>query len=392
MGKTSNSQGIKTLIFGATLQLFLGIIYIWSVFVIPVSKAYDWDPNKVKLTTSFMLSFFVIGILASGKIKLKTSKIVLLGGLIMSVSMLATAFVPKNVPWLIFITYGIFGGFGVGLAYNMIISAAQKNFPNRRGFATGICVCAFGASTVIFAPLVEMLIDNFNLKNTFLILSGLFFVAVLSFFSFISVPEANSMKSKSESNKKQYTTSEVIRTNLFYFIALSLMFGTAAFFILNPSFKTLAIEKGLGNKIGTVIVMLSGICNASGRLIVPILSEKIGRCKAAFLILSVTAVATLSLCFIKGYAFIVAVALIALCFGGYSSIYPVITSDVFGLENVASNYGAVMVGFALSSLLFPIIFSTFDNAILKYIVLTSLCVIGAILIMLVDKAKKVKEN
>ena len=51
-----------------------------------------------------------------------------------------------------------------------------------------------------------------------------------------------------------------------------------------------------------------------------------------------------------------------------------------------------MVGFALSSLLFPIIFSAFDNAILKYIVLTSLCVIGAILIMLVDKAKKVKEN
>ena len=195
-----------------------------------------------------------------------------------------------------------------------------------------------------------------------------------------------------ESDKKQYTTSEVIRTSLFYFIALSLMFGTAAFFILNPSFKTLAIEKGLGNKIGTVIVMLSGICNASGRLIVPILSEKIGRCKAAFLILSVTAVATLSLCFIKGYAFIVAVALIAFCFGGYSSIYPVITSDVFGLENVASNYGAVMVGFALSSLLFPIIFSAFDNAILKYIVLTSLCVIGAILIMLVDKAKKVKEN
>ena len=68
MGKTSNSKGIKTLIFGAILQLLLGIIYIWSVFVIPVSKVYDWDPNK--LNSQHHLCFhFVIGILASGKIK-----------------------------------------------------------------------------------------------------------------------------------------------------------------------------------------------------------------------------------------------------------------------------------------------------------------------------------
>ena len=356
--KNSNvNMGKKVLVFGAILQLFLGIIYIWSVFVIPVSKAFDWNPDKVKLTTSFMLSFFVIGILSSGKIKLDSSKIVLLGGMIMSAGMISTAFIPKSIPWLIYLTYGVAGGFGVGLAYNTIVAASQKWFPQRRGFATGISVCAFGASTVIFAPLVEMLIKKFEVRNTFLILSGLFFIAVILLFRFIKMPESISNNSNFAYTTKQYSTNEIIKTKEFYFITISLMLGTAAFFILNPSFKTLAIEKGLDTNIGTVIVMLSGICNALGRLVVPIISEKIGRFKAALLITAITGLFTFSLCYITGYAFIVAVAFIAFCFGGFASIYPVITSDVFGLKNVASNYGAIMIGFACSALVFPFIFN-----------------------------------
>jgi len=38
-------------------------------------------------------------------------------------------------------------------------------------------------------------------------------------------------------------------------------------------------------------------------------------------------------------------------------LYPVLTSENFGIKNVGSNYGAVMVGFMLSALLFPILLS-----------------------------------
>jgi len=37
---TENKQGMKVLITGNILQLFLGIIYIWSVFMNPVSAFY----------------------------------------------------------------------------------------------------------------------------------------------------------------------------------------------------------------------------------------------------------------------------------------------------------------------------------------------------------------
>ncbi|MDR3020800.1 MAG: hypothetical protein LBU66_07855, partial [Treponema sp.] len=59
---TQNRQGLRVLAAGSILQLFLGILYVWSVFVMPVSEAFSWRVDSVKLTTSFMLCFFVVGI------------------------------------------------------------------------------------------------------------------------------------------------------------------------------------------------------------------------------------------------------------------------------------------------------------------------------------------
>ena len=388
---TENKQGLKVLLAGSFIQLFLGIIYVWSVFVIPVSEFYSWEVASVKLTSSFMLSFFVVGILAGGKLQVKigVSRVVLLGGIMLAAGMFVSAFVPKNFAWLIYVTYGIIGGFGVGAGYNANISSAQRWFPKNRGFATGISVCAFGFSTVIFAPLVEFLVKRFALQNTFIILSIAFLIVVLALFSFVKLPDGGSTSADASAllKRKQFTTTEVLKTKEFYFITLSLMLATATFFILNPSFKTLAVERGLDPTIGTLLVMITGVANALGRLGTPLLSDKIGREKAVLTIIAITAVGAASLCFIQGIAFVVVVALIAFCYGGYSGVYPVLTADYFGISNVGSNYGAVMVGFAVSALVFPMIIGSIQDTIIKFIVLAVLAAIGAGLIALLMLSK-----
>lgn len=385
-----NRQGLKVLISGSLLQLFLGIIYVWSVFVLPVSEHFAWKVDSVKLVTSFMLSFFVLGILFGGKLQVKTGtqKVVLTGGLLMAFGMLATSFVPSSAPWLMYITYGIIGGFGVGMAYNSVITCAQKWFPKNRGLATGISVCMFGFSTVVFAPLIELLVRNIGLLNTFRILAAVFFVFVIALFSFIKLPEDTGAAAAASSNDRyQYTTTEMLKTKQFYFIALSMMFCIASYFILNPSFKTLALERGLTDSIATVLVMITGIANTLGRLVVPLVSDKIGREWATFGILSVTAISTVILSFISGIGFIVFVAFIAFCFGGSSGIYPLVTGEYFGIKYIGSNYGAVMVGFALSSLVFPIIINQISNITVKFIVLAIVAAIGGVLILLLRASK-----
>jgi OFA family oxalate/formate antiporter-like MFS transporter len=393
---TQNKQGLRVLITGSILQLFLGILYVWSVFVNPVSEVYAWDVDSVKLTSSFMLCFFVVGILVGGKLQIKAGaqRIVLTGGLMLSAGMLATAFLTPASAWLMYVTYGIIGGFGVGAAYNAIISCAQKWFPQNRGFATGVSVCAFGFSTVIFAPLIEALVSQFGLKSAFLILAAAFFAVVLALFNFIRLPDESAeagAPSAALLAKKQYTVTEAIKTREFYYITLSLMLATAAFFILNPSFKSFAAERGLDESIGTVIVMMTGVANALGRLGAPLLSDKMGREKAAFTIILMTAVCALLLCFAKGFLFMATVAVISFCYGGYSGIYPVLTADYFGIKNVGSNYGAVMVGFAVSALTFPLIISLIASVTIKFFVLASLAAVGVILMVLLMMTKSKDE-
>lgn len=390
---TENKEGMRVLLCGTILQLFLGIIYVWSVFVLPVSEAYNWDVAGVKLTASYMLCFFVIGILIGGKMQVKigASRVVLMGGLMLAAGMFATSLIPASYAFVIYITYGIIGGFGVGAGYNACISTAQKWFPKNRGFATGVSVCAFGFSTVIFAPLIEILIKQFGLHNTFRILSVGFFVIVVVLFRFIQMPDESASgtgASAALSEMKQYTMTEALKTKEFYLITLSLMLATAAYFILNPSFKTFAIERGLDPAIGTVIVMITGVANALGRLGVPLLSDKIGRERAALAIIATTALCSLSLVFVQGALFIAVVAVIAFCYGGYSGVYPVITADYFGIKNVGSNYGAVMVGFAISALVFPMIISGIKETTMKFVVLAALAAVGAVLVILLMNSKK----
>ena len=392
-GILQNKQGLKVLAIGCIAQFFMGIIYVWSVFVIPVSEVYEWEIRQVTLITSFMLSFFSVGILASGKLQSKISadKIVLLGGLLISAGMFTTAFIPAAFAWIMFISYGVIGGFGVGVVYNTITSAAQKWFPQNRGFATGLCVGIYGFSTVVFAPLVVMLVQQFGVRHTFIILAAIYLVVILALFRFIRMPdEDNPTSAASEAYliKKQFTISETIRTREFYFLTLAMMLVTLTFLFLNPSLKIFAAERGLSESLGTALVMLSGVANATGRLTLPLLSDKVGRERTTIIIIFVTTLVALLLSIAEGVFFMVAVVLAVFCFGGFPGLFQVLTSDYFGIKNVGANFGAVMVGFAISTLFFPMIIGMIGNRTTQFIILAILASIGAILIRLLAMSKK----
>ena len=63
-----------------------------------------------------------------------------------------------SVPVLM-LTYGVLGGFGLGLIYLPAIISVGFYFESRRALATGISVCGSGVGTFLFAPLANYLIS-----------------------------------------------------------------------------------------------------------------------------------------------------------------------------------------------------------------------------------------
>ncbi len=390
---------ILPLIAGAAIQLCIGIIYIWSIFQAPVKEYYGWD--NANITFSVMLATFVLGIVTGGRLNDKKGPrpVVLMGGIMFTAGIFLSSLVPVEYPWLIAVFYGGLAGFGVGAAYTSTISAAQKWFPDKKGFATGVIVCTFGASTVVFTPLVNYLLATVGVSQTFLYLSIIFLAVILIFAWFVKNPpkeytDSFAIKTPALSNQRQFTPFEVLKTKQYYIMMLCMFCLTPAYFILIPTLKTLGTLRGLSEGIAIFGVMITGIASATGRLVAPWLSDKIGRKNALFLITALTLVSILMLIFAQDYFFLVLIAIIAFSFGGSAGVFPAIAADYFGTKNIGANYGLVMIGFAAAGLTFPNVASalTVDGipTAMAFIVPGVVCLVGLILTFMLKAPKQEK--
>lgn len=383
------------LVMGMIIQLCAGIIYMWSVFKGPVSTHLSWDPANASITSSVMLATFVLGIIIGGRMqdKYSPSPVALAGSVLLGLGMVLSAFTPQSSPWLIYVFYGMIGGFGVGCVYTTTVSVVQKWFPDRRGFATGMMVGAFGFSLVLFAPLTKMLLANWGVPNTFLFFGILFFIICSICSLFLSNPEVKQQGTTPVSTQKQFTTKEMLKTKEFYLLTFSMFFLLPAYFILNPLFISLGVERGLTENLAAFGVMLTGVASASGRLLTSWFSDYAGRKGAIVLISLITLVAALVMIFAEGVLFLVCIAAIAFSFGGSASVYAATAADLFGTKHMGLNYGCVMVGFGVSALIFPIIsniLSSIGVYTYSFIVAAAGCIITLILAAYLKIPKKVK--
>jgi len=390
MIKSKRKTAVTVLTAGTILQFFAGILYVWSIFVLPVSEHLNWSVESVMLTSSYMLGFFVIGIIIGGKLltKLDTQIILLAGGMMLSAGIAVTPLVPARFPWIIYLTYGVISGIGIGMIYNTVLTAAQQWFPNRRGFAVGICVASFGFSAVIFAPVAQILVQTIGMVNTFYTIAAIIAVSVLCLFSFIRLPESSGANKEIEFVGKQFPPSEVIKTKQFYYITLAIIFITPAYLVLLPAISSIAIDRGLSVVMGTSLVMVAGLGNTAGRLIAPMIADKIGRENTLIGISAAIVICSLLLIFIGGLFLVPVVFVMGFCYGGPAGVNPVLTSDYFGLKYIGGNLGATLVGLAISALFFPTIVGFIPGEGLRFFVLALISFLGVILFALLKASRK----
>ena len=386
-----NKKRYYVLFAGIIIQFCAGTLYMWSVYKDPVAAHLSWDPASSALTASFMLASFVGGIIIGGRImdKIGPRKICVIGSLMLSVGILASSLVTSELPQMIYVTYGIMGGIGVGIVYTCTVSPIQKWFFDKKGFATGLLVGAFGFSLVVFAFIANKLLLMTDVPTTFLIFGAAFMIICVPASLFIVSPPAGYVipKTSVAATQKQYAPKEMLKTKAFYLITVSMFFIVSAYFVLNPQFISLGTERGLTKEVALLAVMITGICSAGGRVAISWMSDITGRIPGLLVIFVLTLSGVILLMFAQGALYIVCLALIAFGYGGVAGMYAVMTSDNFGTKNMGSNYGLVLVGFGASALMFPLLSAKFPltetNTV--FIVCAAACVATLVCILLLSK-------
>eukprot|EP00941_MAST-03F_sp_MAST-3F-sp1_P000434 g434.t1 len=69
---------------------------------------------------------------------------------------------------MLWVGYGLLGGLSWGLGYLSPVSTMMRWFPERKGFAAGITLTAFGTGAALAAPLIQKLTDAFAVAPIYL--------------------------------------------------------------------------------------------------------------------------------------------------------------------------------------------------------------------------------
>lgn len=363
---TQKRQRILMMMFGAFAIFFTGFPHVWSIYQPYVMELAGWTQGQASMCFYLALGSFVFGNIVGGRMQDKKNPrlVVFIGGGIFAAGILLSAFLIIASPLPIYLTYGIMQGFGQGMIYITIVSTAQKWFPGRTGFASGIVVTANGLCGLFLAPISRALLESGGPKLTFLILGGVIAVSWILCTVFFFLPDAQwrqqeesqlTQRSGASAAQKQYTSSEMMKTKSFYLLLATMLFGLVSYFMLSPVSQTHQIELGIPARIAVSAVMIGSVVNAATRLILPTLADKVGHamCVKGVLIASMAAMVVLSMS--RSYAVTAAVVVMYGCYGGIMGSFPSFASSIFGIEHSGENYGFVMLGIVVATFAAPAI-------------------------------------
>ena len=144
-------------------NLSLGAGYAWSVFqkaLLETNASQGWVQAQTSLAFSISFAMVPVGMIIFGP-KVDSAgpkKFVFLGGILFGAGMFATGFA-TSLP-VLYLTYGVVLGLGIGSAYGASTSVATKWFPDKKGLAGGLTAAGFGLGPLIIGPVAKALIAS----------------------------------------------------------------------------------------------------------------------------------------------------------------------------------------------------------------------------------------
>jgi MFS family permease len=352
---------------GLSMNLALGTLYAWSVFVAPLEKQFGWKRAQTSMVFTIAVVVFALTFVVAGRIQDKFGPFYcsLVGGILVSLGFFLCSYTTSLT--YLYICFGVIGGLGNGFGYATPIPVMAKWFPDKRGLAVGLAVGGYGAGSAIFGPLsLYVLIPGYGWQTTFQILGGCFLVMTLVGAFLLKNPPVGykpagwvpTAAAKAAATTYEFSPGEVLRTPTFYFMWVAYALGCSAGLMvisqLVPFAKSVKIPAGAL----LAMTMVIGACgNASGRILSGWMSDKLGRINVLRTMIAISMVA-MPLLYLAGgevAMLYLVVFVVYWCYGTQLSVNGSATADFWGTKNAGINYGMLFTAWGVAGIIGPLI-------------------------------------
>lgn len=374
--KSSLSKRWLYLVVGVFSMLFSGVLYAWSILKIPFKEIFAWSDSSLAFNFTLTMCFFCLGAFAGSLIckRIGPQITLIIAGALVGIGFVMTSFLNADIQFLLYISYAILAGSGIGISYNVIVSTVCAWFPDRKGFCSGCLMMGFGISTLLMGNVISVMFENPNVgwSKTYLMM-GIVVAVVLVVAGIIlrrptadvKFPEAKAGKTakKEAFEVRDFSTAEMLKSFTFWRAFICMAFMTAVGNSVISFARDLAISVDAVPTLATTLVGVLSVCNGLGRIITGAVFDTLGRrttmisaniltIVAAGITLIAVNLHSLPLC-------IAGLCLTGLSYGSCPTVTSAFTASFYGQKYFSVNYSIVNFNLILASFI-----ATFSNSLL----------------------------
>ena len=249
-----------------------GVAMAFGVLMPSVKKTYNTSSVMVAIIGSLHLAFmylFSVPVAIMSKY-FGPRKTTIIGSLVAAITLLVSAFSPS---WQILTaSYGIVAGFGLGMTIFPAGFAPNMFFEKRLSIANAIVFSGSSMGYLALAPLLSWTLENYGLKEAFLLESGLTFTAAATGLLIRDSPQTEESRNDGASSKdalqeikkdlKDALTNKRFVTYLAAYTLSGLVITIPVMFL--PSMLT---DLGIKLYQASLGITIIGVFNMLGRLL-----------------------------------------------------------------------------------------------------------------------------
>ena len=282
---------------------------------------------------------------------------------------------------LLYLTYSVGAGLGIGLSYVPSVAAVQQAFVQHRALASGIAVSGIGAGNLVMPLAAAWLIGLVGWRHAYLALAAAMLV--------LSVPAALALSGRKAVRKgvdgaplPGMSLAQGLRSAPFWLMYAVALLICVGFFVPMVHLVPYALDAGLSEAQGVSLVSLLGLGSLLGRFFVGGIADRLGHLRSLVAVGAGLGVMFLLWWVSKSYLPLAVFAVVfGSLYGGYVALAPTICMDIFGPRALSAIIGSLYTAAGLGTLIGPTFagasFDATGSYDLSILVCAALCFAGA---------------
>jgi MFS family permease len=397
--KTTYFHGYNIVITSFFIQaVCIGAMFTYGVFFREFQQEFGW--SRALISGASSTAFFVMGtgavIAGTLNDRIGPRIILTVSGVFLGLGYLLMSQI--NVPWQLYVLYGLFAGIGFSTHDVIILSTIARWFVKYRGMMSGIVKVGTGAGQFLGPLMASVLISGFGWRNAYLIIGGSVLAGLVALAQFMKrdpgkmglLPDGEKQNTDGKTPPEE-DNGVSLRATLHSMQFWGICFAEFAVFFclltIPVHIVPHAMDQGLKPAMAAFVLSTIGGASILGRLVMGTANDKIGgkySLMTCFIILIVSFVLlqfTGSPWMMFLFAFIYGFA-----HGGFFTVMSPMIAEFFGMGSHGQLFGIVLffgtMGGAIGPMLTGYLFDITGAYQMAFIVLTAFAIVGLIPIML----------